>query len=192
LIIITIKRDLFLYEKSNYLDHIDMPTANIHTSFNVSLISTADCRKIALENKWQNNFSADLNTVFKQSDLCAIAQADGKLVHWTNISFKGAGVSEIKRKIILDSQSAYLFAIYTADGFRKKGITSHVIEAVIKHLQEIGIKKIYILIAPNNYKMLAIAERTGFKKLGKATLITIGNLSLFRADKKISAFLTHL
>jgi hypothetical protein len=180
-----LKTELFLLEKN--IDSF-RPAVNARSDFEIKIVSPADCKKVASENNWQDNFSVNLSEIVEESNICAIAEFNGSLAHWTQITFGMASVAEIKRRIKLNPESAYLHGIYTASAFRKRGITSEVIEKISMYLHEKKISRLYILTEAHNNAMLKIAEATGFKKLGKATLITIGSKSLFRSDRKIKSY----
>jgi hypothetical protein len=180
-----LKTELFLLEKNidSFRHAIDAKS-----DLEIKIVSPADCKKAASENNWQNNFSVNINEIVEESNVCALAEVNGSLVHWTQITFGTASVAEIKRRIKINPESAYLHGIYTITAFRKRGITSEVIEKILMYLNERKIRRIYILIDVHNNEMLKVAEAAGFKKLGKASLFTIGSLCLFRSEGNIKSY----
>jgi predicted GNAT family acetyltransferase len=182
-----LKTELVLLQKNFTLSS---PVDAAHVGFEVKFVSAEECKKIAIANKWQNNFRVDIDEIVKESNLCAVAEVNGNLAHWTQISFGKTNIEEIQKTINVDSDSAYLHGVYTAEAFRKKGLTFHFIEKISDHLCQKGISKLYILIDVQNSPMLKIAEKAGFKKLGKASLTVIGPIKFYKADNEIKNMLT--
>jgi ribosomal protein S18 acetylase RimI-like enzyme len=164
-----------------------MPTAKI--DFEVKFLDPDSCKKIAFENKWQANFTVDINEILEDSDLSVIAEVKGHLVYWTQIAFKTAHVDEIERRISVDSESAYVYGVYTAKNFRKVGIASSVMAKVAEHLHERGIRRIFLFVDQHNQSMLKIAGTAGFEQLGKVKLIRIGKLKLCRYTRNMKNFI---
>jgi predicted GNAT family acetyltransferase len=182
-----LKTDLILLQKDTSSTFL---ASEGTIDFEVKFTSPAECKKIATENHWQNDFRVDIDEILKESSLCATAMVDGALAHWTQITFGAATVEEIKRKINPGSQSAYLHGVYTARAFRKKGITGHVLSKIAEYLHGLGISRIYIFVDAKNRTMLGVVKKAGFEKLGKATHVVIGGLHIFRVDAEIRDFLT--
>jgi len=174
---ILIVNSLFLLEKK--LDRFSFVPVN-KINVEIKFIDPTDCKKVASENRWQDNFTVDINEIFQDSDVSVIAEVNGHLAHWAQIAFKTAYVAGIEKKISVSSESAYIYGVYTAKNFRKMGIASAVIEKTAAYLCERGIRKVYLFANTHNLSMLKIAEKTGFKRIGMITLIKIGRLKLYR------------
>lgn len=125
-------------------------------------------------------FKVDAEAIFEDGRMCAITEIDGDLVHWTFVAFNEAYVMEIERKTRVSSDSAYLYASYTAPEYRGLGIASKTMEKILCHLNERGIKKAYALIHPNNFPSLRYYHKAGFKKIGTITFIKIYKLKLYK------------
>jgi RimJ/RimL family protein N-acetyltransferase len=160
------------------------------TDFEIEPVDQKTCREMAAQNNWQANFTTTIDEILDYSDICFIAKADGKMVHWTHITFKSAYIAEINKRIQPNSDSAYLYGIFTAKDFRKKGIASAVIEKVADYLTEKGIKKLQVIVDSHNNSMAKIVNKTGFEQIGAVKLVKIGKLKLYRYKGRTKEFLT--
>lgn len=165
--------------------------SKVETKVEIKFLDPKSCKKIAVKNKWQTNFTVGIDEILEDSDICVIAEVDGYLAHWTHITYKSAYVSEIMKRIWLVSESAYLHGIYTAKDFRKIGIASTVIEKIEAYLHEKGIRELYVLIDSHNNSMLRVATKAGFKEIGKVKIIKIGKLKLYRYKGIFKVFLSQ-
>jgi len=178
--------NLFLYERK--LDNF-LLLQKSESPIQIYFLDVDGCKKVASENNWQANFTISINEILENTDVCAVAEFNQRLAHWTQISFGGAYVAEIDKKIRVDSKSAYLHGIYTEKDFRKMGIASAVMEKVSAYLLERGISRLYILVDSRNPSMLRVVAKAGFKRIGAIKLTKIGKLKLYRRKGKISDFL---
>lgn len=155
--------------------------AKAKAKVDVKLVQRDEFPKIANNLK---KFKVDAEAIFEDGRMCAIAEIDGNLVHWTFVAFNEAYVMEIKRKIRVSTDSAYVYAVYTAPEYRGLGIASKAMEKISCCLHERGIKKAYALIHPNNFPSLRYFHKVGFKKIGKITFIEICKLKLYKCKSE--------
>jgi len=153
------------------------PKAKVKVEVDVKLVQRDEFPKIANNFK---KFKVDVEAIFEDGRMCAIAEIDGDLVHWTFVAFNEAYVMEIERKIRVSSDSAYLYAGYTAPEYRGLGIASKAMVKILCYLHERGIKKAHALIHPNNFPSLRYTHKLGFKKIGTITFIKICKLKLYK------------
>ena len=146
----------------------------------VRFISPKNCREIAFENQWQSNFTVNIDDILKDSDLSVVAEVNGHLAHWMQITFKPAYVAEIEKRMLATPESAYVYGVYTAKVFRKMGIASTVLEKALAYLNKRGVKTVHLFVDSHNSSMLRIAEKTGFKAVGEVKLIKIGNVKFYK------------
>jgi ribosomal protein S18 acetylase RimI-like enzyme len=127
----------------------------------------------------------DIEKVSEDASLCAVAEIDGNLVHWTFVAFDKAYVRELERKICVAPGTVYLYAIHTDPDYRGLGIASKVMTKILGYLQEEGFEKAYALIRPNNSPSLRYTQKLGFKKIGTIDFSKIFGLKIYRCKSKI-------
>lgn len=155
---------------------------------NLRLVQRDEFPKIA--NKFKK-FEVNVEEMLEDGDVCAIAEIDGNLVHWTLVAFNDAYVGEIERKIRVSPDSAYLYAGYTAQEYRGLGIASKAMEKILCYLHEIGIRKTYALIRHDNFPSLRYTHKAGFKKIGTIKFFKICKLKLCRYEGETKKITIH-
>jgi len=117
---------------------------------------------------------------FGTNDMCATAEIHGELVHWSWVAFNEAYVGEIERKIRINSDSAYVYAVYTAQEYRGLGIASKAMEKICDYLYEMGVRKVYLYTRHDNFPMLRVAHKAEYQKIGTMRFIKVCKLKLYR------------
>ncbi len=125
-------------------------------------------------------FRTNVGKMFESGNTCIVAEIHGEFVHWTWVAFNEAYVTEIGRKIRLNSGSAYMYAGYTVPEYRGLGIAPKAMGKILSYLHKRGIKKAYALIRPDNFQALRYTHKVGFKKIGMIRFIGISKLRLYR------------
>lgn len=103
----------------------------------------------------------------KKGHLCFIADIDGEIAHYKWVAFDEAYVSELKRNIRFDSNSAYIYSVYTVPEYRGFGLDPTVTTKVFDYLYEKGIEKVYILVSHDNLPSLRVMQKVGYRKIGE-------------------------
>lgn len=169
------KRDILLVVEKMLAD------AGVKTETKVEvdlkLVQRDDFPKIASKFK---KFKTNVGKMFESGNTCIVAEINGEFVHWTWVSFNEAYVTEIERKIRINSDSAYMYAFYTVPEYRGLRIAPKAMEKILNYLHERGIKKAYTLIRPNNFPALRYTHKVGFKKIGMIKFTKICKLKLYR------------
>jgi ribosomal protein S18 acetylase RimI-like enzyme len=172
------KRKIFLLEKRIN----DFPfRLKTKVKINVQIFYKTEFNRIA--NKFID-FRVNISNLLRNSDICAIAEINEKLVHWSFVAFKEAMVKEIERRVKLNPGSAYLYAVYTLPRHRNMGIAHEVIYKILCHLRERGIKAAYVIVGSDNLPMLKLAFKLGFKKIGNIKFIKLWKFKLYRCYSK--------
>ena len=153
--------------------------AKIETKIEVDfkLLQDDDFPKIGGKFK---KFNTNFGKMLESGNTCIIAETHGEFVHWTWVAFNEAFVTEIERKIRIESDSAYVYAVYTVPEYRGLGIAPKAMEKILSYLHERGNKKAYVLIRPNNFPALRYAHKVGFKKIGMIRFVKLCKLKLYR------------
>lgn len=103
----------------------------------------------------------------RKGHLCFIADKDGEILHYKWVAFDEAYVSELKRNIHLDSNSAYIYSSYTVPDYRGFGLDPKVTTKVFDYLHEKGMEKVYILVSHNNIPSLRVMQKVRYRKMGE-------------------------
>ena len=114
----------------------------------------------------------------KRGHLCFIAEIEGEIVHYKWVTFDEVYVSELKRKMHLNCNSAYIYAVYTVPRFRGLGIDPKVTISVFDYLYGKGVEKVHILVSSSNFPSLRVVQKVGYRKMGE-----IGFLQVFSYKK---------
>jgi ribosomal protein S18 acetylase RimI-like enzyme len=109
----------------------------------------------------------------RKGHLCFIADMDGEILHYKWVAFDEAYVSELKRKIHFDSNSAYIYSSFTVPDYRGFGLDSKVTTKVFDYLNEQGIEKVYILVRHNNFPSQRVIQKVGYRKMGEIRFIQV-------------------
>jgi RimJ/RimL family protein N-acetyltransferase len=158
--------------------------------FKIEVTTPARCRDIASQSSWGANFKVTLDEILRDSDVCFVATKDSRLVHWTHAAFRSTYIEEIGKRIRPNSNSAYIFGVFTAPNFRNFGVASAVIQEASFYLSDKGTDKIFILIDKHNSSMRKILTQAGFKKTGFVKLFRLGKMRLLRCNARIRAMLS--
>ena len=109
----------------------------------------------------------------ERGHLCFIAEIGGEIVHYKWVTFDEVYVSELKRKMHLDSNSAYIYAVYTVPRFRGLGIDPKVTTEVFDYLYEKGVEKVNILVRSSNFPSLRVVKKVGYRKMGEISFLQV-------------------
>jgi len=109
----------------------------------------------------------------KKGHLCFIADIDGEIAHYKWVAFDEAYVSELKRNIRFDSNSAYIYSSYTNPDYRGFGLDPKVTKKVFEYSYEKGKEKVYILVRHNNASSLRVIQKLGYRKMGEVRFIQV-------------------
>jgi ribosomal protein S18 acetylase RimI-like enzyme len=176
----TLYMSVFRYDKSVVVEKILTDTSvKTETKIEVDfkIVQPDDFPKIA--NKFKK-LEIDAEKMFRSGDMCIVAEANGEIVHWTWVTFKENYVMEMEKKIrIPNSNSAYVYAVYTVPEYRRLGIAPKAMETLLSYLHDRGIRKVFALIHPSNFPSLRYFRKVGFKKIGMIKLIKILKLNLY-------------
>jgi len=129
-------------------------------------------------------FKINAKELFGFGNICIVAEICENLVHWSWIAFNETYVSEIARRILISSDSAYIHAVYTVPEYRGLGIAPKALEKICSYLNDRGIKKAYIYTHCGNSPSLRAAHKAGFQKIGTITFIKVCKLKLYRLEGK--------
>lgn len=165
------KETHFVFEKT--LTEASVSTETL-TNFDLRIIQRDELEKFA------SDFPKFDVTPFADADVCIVAKCDGNLVHWTFVAFDQAYVCEIERKICIDPNSAYLYAVYTVPNYRRLGIASNARARIFKYLHENGVQNVNILTRHNNFPMLRALQKESARKIGSITHFKIFNLNFYK------------
>jgi RimJ/RimL family protein N-acetyltransferase len=141
------------------------PKIGAKVEFDARLAQSTDISKLT------QKFGARIKEVIRKGHLCFIAKVGGEIVHFKMVGFGEVYVSELKREIHLDSNSAYIYFVYTVQSYRCLGLDSKVTTKVFDYLSEKGIEKVYILVRHNNFPELRVVQKVGYRKVGEITFI---------------------
>jgi len=167
---------VFVFEKFLTTDSDIKPKTNIKV--NLRLVLQPE-NFPSIVNKLQK-FGIDAEKRFRSGDKCIVATVNGEIVHWTWVAFKEAYVGVLEKKIrVPDTNSAYVYGIYTLRKYRRLGIASKAMEALLNHLHSRGIKRVFVLIHHNNFPSIRYHQKIGFKKIGTIKFIKILKLKLY-------------
>lgn len=159
-----VREKIFAFEKS-------LPARlKIETKVNVNvrLAQSIDISKLAEKIRTKG-----MKERIRKGHLCFIADMNSEIVHLKWVTFDHAYVSELKRKIHLDSNSAYINSSYTVPDYRGFGLDPEVTMKVFDYSYKKGIKKVYILVSHNNHSSLRVVQKLGYRKMGEIRLIQV-------------------
>jgi len=114
-----------------------------------------------------------MNEGIRKGHLCFIADMDGEILHYKWVAFDEAYVSELDRNIYFDSNSAYIYSVYTVPDYRGFGLDPKVTTKVFDYLNKKGIEKVYILVRHNNLPSLRVIQKVGYRKMGEIRFIQV-------------------
>lgn len=168
------REKMFVFEKAP-IDSSFKAKAKVEVD--VSLVKSDDFSKIV---KTFKDFRKYAGKRFKRGHICFWANLNGVSVHLKWIAFNEAYVDEIKRKIRISSDSAYIYAGYTVPNYRGLGISAKVMEKTLQYLSKMGIEKVYACVHYNNFAMLRVKQKEAFRKIGTVTYTKIFKLRLYK------------
>jgi RimJ/RimL family protein N-acetyltransferase len=97
----------------------------------------------------------------------------------TWVTFSTFYIDEIERAINLGPESAYVFGTFTLQEYRGRGIAASVMNTLLKQLFIRGIKKVYLIVNPENAPMLKVQKKQGGIVIGKIKFLRIWRFSSF-------------
>ena len=114
------------------------------------------------------------------ASLVALAEIDGKVVHIRGVMLRKYYSKQIEREIRINSDSACLIGAYTVPEYRGRGVAPKVAEKIFRHLNQLGIEKVYGYIKSDNLPSLRYARKVGYRKIGEVNFIKISKLRWYR------------
>jgi GNAT superfamily N-acetyltransferase len=150
------------------------PQIDSVSKLNIRLIVPEDIQKISqkLKVNFQENFSTG------NGGMAATIGDD--LVHWSLFACHRSYRKLIDGNIRLDSDSAYIFNMYTDPKHRGKEISARVLDAICSHLYRKGITKFYVFILTNNPSSIKSVSKAGFRKIGSVKYFRFLNFRFFK------------
>lgn len=118
----------------------------------------------------------------RRGHLCFVADVGGEIVHYKWVAFDEAYVSELRRNIHIDSDSAYIYSTYTVPDYRGFGLDPKVTAKVFDYLSEKGIRKVYILVQHSNLPSLRVMEKLGYRKMGEINFTQVLGFGKYRCQ----------
>lgn len=146
---------------------------------NVRLIQRDDFPKIAKKFKISHS---DIKKRLEIGNLCFVADLHGDLAHFKWVAFNKTYSGDLERELRVGSNSALIYWGYTIPKYRGLGISPKVMEKILQHLAEIGIKKVYAGVDHNNFPMLRVKQKERFRKIGTITYTKLFKLRLYRCE----------
>ena len=183
---------LFRYDKSVVVEKI-LTGSNTRVMLKIKV----DFKLIQPDNfpdfaKKFKEFEIDAEKLLQSGDMCIIAEANGRIISCVWVALNENYVMEMEKYIRMpDSNSAYLYAVYTVPEYRGFGVAAKAIEKLLVHLKKKGVRKVYALIHPNNFSSLRCFQKVGFKRIGMVHFVRILKLKIYvckgltRRDHKI-------
>lgn len=168
------REKLFVFEKT--LTDLCFK-AKAKVKVDVSLVKGDDFSKIV---KTFKDFRKKAKERFKMGHVCFGAKLNGEFAHLKWVAFNQFYVNEINRKIQISSDSAYIYDGYTVSKYRGLGISPKVMEKTLQHISKMGTKKVYAVVRHNNFPMLRVKQKEGFRKIGIITYTKIFKLRLYK------------
>ena len=159
-----VREKIFAFEKS--LPARSRIEAKVEVD--VRLAQSIDISKLA-----EKFGSRAMEQGIRKGHLCFIVDMDGEIVHYKWVAFDEAYVSELKRDIYFDSDSAYIYSSYTVPDCRGFGLDPKVTTKVFDYLYGKGIEKVYILVRHNNLPSLRVMQKVGYRKMGEIRFIQV-------------------
>ncbi len=101
---------------------------------------------------------------FKKGDRCFAAEIDGRVAHYTWVSFGEEYLPSIEKRIKVRENEAYIYNVYTVPSFRREGLFSYVLGQILRRLHDSSYKRLWVSVLSNNISSQTAFEKLGFKK----------------------------
>jgi len=141
---------------------------------NIRLILPEDIPEISQKLK------VDLHENFSRGNGGMVATVGKDVVHWSLFACNSVYPEMIDGNIRLDSDSAYIFNMYTDPKHRGQRISVRVLDAICSHLYLKGITKFYVFIITSNSASIKSVSKVGFRKIALVKYSRFLNFRLFK------------
>jgi RimJ/RimL family protein N-acetyltransferase len=152
----------------------------------VRLIQVSDINKIPPEQRpaFKNNL--------EHSDGGMVADVGENVVGWLFFAQKSRYHEVIDATLKFDSDSAYIYNLFTVPNFRGLGIASNVLDKASRYLNSKGKKRVYITIFARNYPSIRAALKVGFREFGTVNFLRSFPFKIYRLRGKSESELNVL
>lgn len=154
--------------------------------YDVRLIQTSDINKIPPEQRpaFKNNL--------EHSDGGMVADVGGNVAGWLFFAQKSCYHEVIDTTLKFDSDSAYIYNLFTVLNFRDCGIASNLLDKTSRYLNSQGKKYVYLTIFARNYSSIRAALKAGFREFGTVNFIRSLTFRIYRLRSKSESDLNVL
>jgi RimJ/RimL family protein N-acetyltransferase len=122
--------------------------------------------------------AASVQARLDRGDLCFTTWEEGRLVGGVWVRFDRMWVSELDRFLPLREGDAYGYDSFTDPAHRGRGAATARAEALIRHLQDRGYRRLVAYVAAGNMAGRAAVERLGFEDVGRIRRFHVGRFGL--------------
>lgn len=112
--------------------------------------------------------TSDWAARWETGHVCYAVWVDGKLAHYSWVSFQDTYIGEVHTWLRLAASEAYIYDCYTDAAYRGLGIFPAVLTYAQAQLFQQGIHRIWIAVEPENRSSLKPIMRAGFRLVGEA------------------------
>jgi len=190
----TVKKNVFVKKKAIFFEKV-LPDPNFRmdsqVDVNVRIITAEDIPKI--EAKFEVFKTATIEERFQAGHVGFGAELGGEIVHVSWFSFGDVFVDSLRRRMRLDSESAYVYDGFTLPECRGLGIIGKTFSEALQYLYtQRGIKKFYVAISHANFPMQKVVQREGLRKIGAITYTRIMKWGVIRFEGATKEDREHL
>ncbi|WP_155956096.1 GNAT family N-acetyltransferase [Pseudomonas sp. RL] len=94
----------------------------------------------------------------------------GRIVNFSCLLFGGGYVGEIRRRIVLDKGSVYIYNCFTAEEYRGRGLYGSALRCLQTRFNN---RPLYICCLNDNYASLKVIEKSGFERVAEAKYLSV-------------------
>jgi hypothetical protein len=177
---------IFFFEKNLEGSSINI---NAQLNINVRLVTVKDYQKL----KFPHLSANEIKNRWNLGHLCIGVEIQGKIVSLQWISFNGAYVRGLERKLVLYPNSAYSYDVYTLPEYRGLGFAPAAFGKTLSYLKaNTQVEKVYMCISHTNFPSLRAAQKEELHKIGGVSYFRIFNLRFYRFEAESEAHIKEM
>lgn len=149
----------------------DVPT--IHADVTVRLNSVEEVSR--LNEVWKVDRLRMLER-FKRGDDCYVGLVSNNFVSYHWVQYSGFHyIQQASKYIKIESGDAWIYHVRVSEEMRGRGINPFVYAKIIQRSKELGIKRLWIYTAHNNFANRSGLEKCNFKLAGKLFSVKVNS-----------------
>lgn len=134
----------------------------------------------------------DLLAALCNADLCFVARKNEKAIHHTCVSLKTFLRPGSHQKLYVGNNEAFIYEVFTKEGFRGYGIAIEVLNYINNYLNGINKRKIYAYVAKDNIGSRRLFHKAGYHVYGRQYLTNLFQRNILIVLSKRRCFVQPL